>query len=101
MRAVLVEPYLTKTKIGQNEKTAQTALKEYAGQRQRMKEAVQKGIEHGDEPLLVAEAVCLAVTVKAPRLRYPVGKGVLLSRLRRFVPAGMLDRSLRKQFQLD
>ena len=41
------------------------------------------------------------VSVKTPRLRYPVGKGVTLSRLRRFVPAGMFDRSLRKQFQLD
>ena len=29
------------------------------------------------------------------------GKGAALSRLRRFVPAGMFDRSLRKQFQLD
>ena len=101
VRAVLIEPAYTKSKISQNEKTAQTALKEYAGQRQRMREAVQKGIEHGDEPRIVAEAVCRAVTVKTPRLRYPVSKGVFLSRLRRFVPARMLDRGIRKQFQLD
>src|SRR3954468_14997119 len=81
VRAVLVEPAYTKSKISQNEKTAQTALKEYAVQRQRMKEALQKGIEHGDEPRLVAEAVCRSVTAKTPRLRYPIGKGVLLSRL--------------------
>jgi len=49
----------------------------------------------------VAEAVWKALTAKSPLLRYPVGKGVALSRLRRFVPAGMFDRSLRKQFQLD
>jgi len=42
-----------------------------------------------------------ALSAESPRLRYPVGKGVVLSRLRRFVPAGMFDRSLRKQFQLD
>src|SRR6266480_3150038 len=29
------------------------------------------------------------------------GKGVALSRMRRFVPAGMFDKSFRKQFQLD
>ena len=57
VRAVLVEPAYTKTKITQNEKTAQTALKDYAVQRKRVSEAVQKGIEHGDEPRLVAEAV--------------------------------------------
>src|SRR5258708_3824922 len=53
------------------------------------------------EETSIAEAVWKAVTVKSPRLRYPIGKGVALSRLRRFVPAGMFDRSLRKQFQLD
>ena len=100
VRAMLVEPAYTKSKISQNEKTAQTALKEYAVQRQRMREAVQKGIEHGDEPLLVAEAVCRAVTVKTPRLRYPVGKGVLLSRLRRFAPASVFDRGIRKESRL-
>src|SRR5205823_10106624 len=101
VRAVLVEPAYTKSKITQNEKTAQTALKEYAVQRQRMREAVQKGIEYGDEPLLVAEAVFRSVTVKSPRLRYPVGKGVLLSRLRRFIPACVFDRAIRKEAHLD
>src|SRR5207247_10718940 len=50
---------------------------------------------------MVAEAVWNALTAKSPRLRYPVGKGVALSRMRRFVPAGMFDKSFRKQFQLD
>jgi short-subunit dehydrogenase len=100
VRAVLVEPAYTKSKITQNEKTAQTALKEYAVQRQRAREALQKGIEHGDEPLLVAEAVFRSVTAESPRLRYPVGRGVLLSRLRRFVPACMFDRAIRKEAQL-
>lgn len=100
VRAVLIEPHYTKSKINQNGKTAQTALKEYAVQRQRMKEAVQKGIEHGDEPQMVAEAVCRALAAKSPRLRYPVGKGVLLSRLRRFAPASVLDRAVRKESQL-
>jgi NAD(P)-dependent dehydrogenase (short-subunit alcohol dehydrogenase family) len=100
VRAVLIEPAYTKSKITQNEKTAQTALKEYAAQRQRVREAIQKGIEQGDEPRLVAEAVFQSVTVKSPRLRYPVGKGVLLSRLRRFVPAGVFDRAIRKETRL-
>jgi short-subunit dehydrogenase len=100
VRAVLVEPALTKSKLSHNERTAGTSIKEYAVQRQRVKELVQKGTSHGDEPRLVAEAVWKAVTVKSPRLRYPVGKGVLLSRLRRFVPAGVFDRAIRKQTQL-
>jgi hypothetical protein len=62
---------------------------------------MEQEIERGEDPRLVAEAVCHALTAKSPRLRYPVGKGVALSRLRRFVPARIFDKSLRKQFQLD
>ncbi len=101
VRAVLVEPAFTKSNISHSGRDAQIALKDYAVQRKRVREAVEEGIQHGDDPRTVAEAVCHAVTVKSPRLRYPVGKGVALSRLRRFVPAGMFDKSFRKQFQLD
>jgi NAD(P)-dependent dehydrogenase (short-subunit alcohol dehydrogenase family) len=101
VRAVLIEPAYTKSKISQNEKSARTSLKEYATQRQRMKEALQKGIHNGDEPLLVAEAVFDSVTVKAPRSRYPVGKGILLSRLLRFVPSSLFDRAIRKEAHLN
>jgi short-subunit dehydrogenase len=100
VRAVLVQPSYTKSNINQNEKTAQTNLGAYAVHRQRVHEVVANGVKHGDEPQMVAEAVWWAVTAKSPRLRYPVGKGVTLSRLRRFIPAGMFDRSLRKQLQL-
>ena len=58
-------------------------------------------IEHGDEPQMVAEAVSRALTAKSPRLRYPVGKGVLLSRLRRFAPVSIFDRAIRRESQLD
>ena len=75
-------------------------LKEYATQRQRTKQAVEAGIQNGDDPRIVAETVYQALTTKSPRLRYPVGKGVALSRMRRFVPVGMFDKSFSKQFQL-
>jgi NAD(P)-dependent dehydrogenase (short-subunit alcohol dehydrogenase family) len=101
VRAVLIEPVYTKTKINGNAKSARVALEVYAAERKRMTELAEREVERGDDPRIVAEAVWNAVTVKSPRLRYPVGKGVTLSRLRRFVPAGMFDRSLRKQFQLD
>jgi hypothetical protein len=65
-----------------------------------MTELADRETERGDDPRIVAEAVYHALTVKSPRLRYPVGRAVALSRLRRFVPAGMFDKSLRKQFQL-
>lgn len=100
VRAVLVQPFYTKSNINHNGKTAQTHLEAYAANRQRAYDVVVNGIKHGDEPQLVAEAVWRAVTAKSPRLRYPVGKGVFLSRLRRFAPASVFDRGIRKESQL-
>lgn len=97
VRAVLIQPSYTKSNISQNEKTAQTHLDAYAVHRQRMHELVGKGVKQGDEPQLVAEAVWRAVTAKSPRLRYPVGKGVLVSLLHRFAPVALFDRAIRKE----
>ncbi len=101
VRAMLVQPSYTKSNINQNEKSAQTHLAAYAVHRRRMHEVVANGIKHGDEPQLVAETVRRAVTATSPRLRYPVGKGVLLSRLRRFAPVALFDRAIRKESALN
>jgi NAD(P)-dependent dehydrogenase (short-subunit alcohol dehydrogenase family) len=101
VRAVLVEPAYTRTKLLGNTKSAKMNLEVYAAERKRAVKLMEQEIERGEDPRLVAEAVYHALTTKSPRLRYPVGKGVALSRLRRFVPAGIFDKSLRKQFQLD
>ena len=101
VRALLVEPAYTKTNLSGNTKSAKISLEAYADERKRMTEMTLQSIERGDDPQRVADAVLNALTVKSPRLRYPVGKGVALSRMRRFVPAGMFDKSFRKQFQLD
>ena len=101
VRALLVEPAYTRTKLTGNTKSAKSSLAVYTEERKRLTDAVQQNIERGDDPRMVAEAVWSALTAKSPRLRYPIGKGVALSRMRRFVPAGMFDKSFRKQFQLD
>jgi NAD(P)-dependent dehydrogenase (short-subunit alcohol dehydrogenase family) len=100
VRAVLIEPAYTKTNINGHAKPARVALEVYASERKHMTEFAARETERGDDPRIVAEAVCHALSVKSPRLRYPVGKAVILSRLRRFLPVGIFDRRLRKQFQL-
>lgn len=101
VRALLVQPAYTKSRIDQNEKAAQTRLDAYAVHRRLAHNLMAKGIKNGDDPQLVADAVWQAATAKSPRLRYPVGKGVLLSRLRRFAPAGVFDRAIRKETALN
>lgn len=101
VRALLVEPAYTRTKLNGNTKSATNTLDVYASEKKRVTDAAQRSIERGDDPRLVAEAVWKALTATSPRLRYPVGKGVVLSRMRRFVPASMFDKSFRKELQLD
>ncbi len=101
IRAALVEPVYTKTKITANEKTVRAAIPAYAEQKHRVTEIIEKEIANGDDPHAVAEVVYDAVTAKSPRLHYPVGEGVMLSRLHRFVPPRMFDSIFRKRFQLD
>src|SRR5882762_3173456 len=101
IRAVLVEPVFTKTKIARNEKNVQSAIPAYADQKQRVAEIIEQETANGDDPYDVAEVVYDAASAKSPRLRYPVGEGVRFSRLRRFVPSRMFESALRKRFQLD
>jgi NAD(P)-dependent dehydrogenase (short-subunit alcohol dehydrogenase family) len=100
VRALLVEPAYTKSQISGNAKFPRSQIPAYAEEKKRLIAFADRSVEQGDDPRLVADAVWTALTSRSPQLRYPVGKGVSLSRLRRFVPAGMFDRSLRKQFQL-
>jgi NAD(P)-dependent dehydrogenase (short-subunit alcohol dehydrogenase family) len=101
VRALLVEPAYTRTKLSGNTKSARITLDVYAEERKRLTAATLQNIERGDDPRMVAKAVWNALTARSPRLRYPVGKGVALSRMRRFVPAGIFDKIFRKQSQLD
>ena len=101
IRAVLVEPMYTKTEIAKNEKSVQAAIPAYADQKQRVTEIVEQETANGDDPDDVAEVVYKAASAKSPRLHYPVGEGVMLSRFHRFVPSRLFDSVFRRRFQLD
>lgn len=101
IRAVLIEPAFTKTNIETNSKNTHESLGAYAQQKQRMTGVILDQVTRGDDPNAVAEIVYRALTDNPPRLRYPVGGGLKLSRLLRFVPAAMFDKKFRKRFHLD
>jgi NAD(P)-dependent dehydrogenase (short-subunit alcohol dehydrogenase family) len=101
IRAVLIEPVFTKTDISRNEKSTVRTLDAYADQRERVEEVIQQSTAHGDEPRAVAEVIYRALTAASPRLHYPVGEGIMLTRFRRFVPPRLFDRVLRRRYQLD
>jgi NAD(P)-dependent dehydrogenase (short-subunit alcohol dehydrogenase family) len=101
VRAVLVEPTFTRSNLGNNGKVAVASIDAYAAPRARAAASIRRAIEGGSDPKAVADVVYEALTAPSPRLRYQVGEGVTLKQLRRFVPAGMFDKSIRKRFRLD
>jgi len=102
IRVALVEPGWTRTGIDSNGATAARRLGDYGVARDRVRELIRASVSAGDDPSLVARTVLEAATAKTPRLRYPAGKRAgLLARLRRYMPAGVFDSAIRKQFRLD
>ena len=95
---MLVEPAYTRTSFEENLARPDRLLDVYNSARTGMNGVLQKAIETGDAPEIVAKTVLDAATASAPRRRYAAGKMARqVSFLRRFVPESTFDRSLRKQ----
>jgi short-subunit dehydrogenase len=102
IRAVLVEPAWTRTQFANNGATADMPIEDYAAARESARQGRHEGLNAGDAPSLVAEAVIKAAAARKPRLHYPASRRAgLLAWLRRFMPASVFDGALRKQYQLD
>lgn len=101
VRVTLIEPAFTRTSFDQAALKPDAMLKEYDGPRAGVDKLLQRAMTTGDDPEVVAQTVVAAAIAPRPRRRYPAGKAAKqISVLRRFVPAGMFDQSLRKQFGL-
>jgi NAD(P)-dependent dehydrogenase (short-subunit alcohol dehydrogenase family) len=101
VRVVLVEPGFTRTNIDAASPRAERPLDAYAVQRERVINSINHQISSAPDPTAVAATIERAIN--ASRFtRLPVGgQAALLSRLRRWMPPPMVDRSLRKTFSLD
>jgi short-subunit dehydrogenase len=101
IRVVLIEPAFTRTSFENNLTEPDRLLEIYELARSRGKALVRDSIEAGDPPEIVGKMVVKAATAAVPRRRYTAGKAARQIRfLRRFVPEGAFDKSLRKQMRL-
>ncbi|KHT05223.1 oxidoreductase [Pectobacterium brasiliense] len=97
VRAVLVQPGVTRTAFEENLTRADQTLSVYAEDRARSEGLMRKWVEAGDEPQVVADTVVRAATASRPHLRYPAGRqSTQVSVLRRFLPTKMFDKIMRK-----
>src|SRR6185312_2488161 len=101
IRVVLVEPGFTRTGFGAHSVAAATLLHAYDEERSRAAAAVAASLEAGPDPRGVASEIAQAID-SPHRLRRPVGpQARLIGRLRRYLPAGAVDRRLRRTFALE
>jgi short-subunit dehydrogenase len=86
IRVSVIEPGFTKTGITRNSQVVAHPLNVYAQMRSRVFETVHENIANGGDPGRVASVVLHALTCRAPRLRYPVGRA---ARVKHFETPGM------------
>jgi NAD(P)-dependent dehydrogenase (short-subunit alcohol dehydrogenase family) len=97
IRALLVEPGVTRTSFEENLTRADRPLPDYAAERTRSEKMMRRWLESGDPPQVVADTVVKAATALKPKLRYSAGKQSRQVRsLRRFMPERLVDGMLRK-----
>ena len=100
VRVVLVEPSYTKTNLELNAPHAASKIAAYDDERTVVSRAIQKSVSGAPGPDGVAAAIVDAALGKWKMRRTPKGQAALLSKLRRFMPAGPVDANLRKTFGL-
>lgn len=101
IRVSVIEPAFMRTVFDQNGIEPDSTLKEYDRARAGVAALLRDVMPVADRPEVVADVVVKAATDPRPRRRYTAGKAARqVSMLRRFAPAEMFDKSLRKQFRL-
>ena len=99
IKVSLVEPGDVKTPIWDKRYLDSEKLKESPfGARARKMERylVSRAKKKGLEPIKISKAIHHALTSKRPKIRYLVTRNNFMHRLTTWLPAGMVDRSIRK-----
>ena len=100
IRVVLIEPSYTKTHLDLNAPEAAQRIAAYDTDRNRASQAIVKSVQQAPGPDSVAATIVDAAFGPWAMRRTPKGEASLLRTLRRFMPAGPVDASLRKSFGL-
>lgn len=100
IRVVLVEPSFTKTNLDINAPEALFKIPAYDTARGVVFQAIQRNVQKAPAPDGVAATIVDAALGPWTMRRTPKGEAALLAKLRRFMPAGPVEKGLRKTFGL-
>lgn len=100
IRVALVEPSFTKTNLDLNAPETASKISDYNKDLSVVSRAIQNNVRKAPEPDGVATTIVDAA-LGAWKMRHtPKGEASLLAKLRRFMPAGPVEKGLRKTFGL-
>ncbi|MFV3368821.1 oxidoreductase [Pseudomonas sp. NY15435] len=100
VRVVLVEPSFTHTNLDINAPEAVSRIQAYDSERNVVSQAIQNNVQKAPQPDGVVSTIIDAALGPWKMRHTPKGEASLLSKLRRFMPAGPVDKGLRKTFGL-
>ncbi|PTB21776.1 short-chain dehydrogenase/reductase [Trinickia symbiotica] len=100
IRVTLVEPSFTRTNFDINAALASSKIADYDRERALASSAGANSVKGAPAPDGVASTIVEAALGTWRMRRTPAGEASLLRKLRRFVPSGPFDASLRKKFGL-
>ncbi|WP_348756595.1 oxidoreductase [uncultured Aquincola sp.] len=100
IRVVLVQPSYTKTNLDLNAPVVASKIAAYDGDREQVSRAITRNVQKAPAPQAVAATIVDAALGAWQMRRTPKGEASLLKTLRRFMPVGPVDASLRKTFGL-
>lgn len=100
IRVALVEPSFTKTNLDLNAPQTVAKIPDYNKELGVVSQAIQNNVQKAPQPDGVA-ATIVDAALGAWKMRHtPKGEASLLAKLRRFMPAGPVEKGLRKTFGL-
>ncbi|MBT0963356.1 oxidoreductase [Denitromonas iodatirespirans] len=100
IRVALVEPSFTKTNLDLNAPQTVSRIADYDKELGVVSQAIQNNVRKAPQPEGVAAAI-VGASLGAWKMRHtPKGEASLLAKLRRFMPAGPVEKGLRKTFGL-
>jgi NAD(P)-dependent dehydrogenase (short-subunit alcohol dehydrogenase family) len=98
----LTEAGFLRTPMMNHRQVGARRMTEYDPWRQRALNAIRASEETAPGPELVANTLLEIISSSSPRLRYLIGpQAKSVTRLRRFLPAGMFEQGVRRSFSLD
>jgi NAD(P)-dependent dehydrogenase (short-subunit alcohol dehydrogenase family) len=100
VRVALVEPSFAKTNLDLNAPKAVCRIPDYSKELGIVSKAIEKNVQQAPEPNGVADTIVDAALGPWRMRRTPQGEASLLAKLRRFMPAGPVEKGLRKTFGL-